>query len=377
MIKHGGFIDFYVDRQFANYFTQLLPYLALKLNFFTFEQMQYIWGLSFIGIPISILLISLKNFSKSYRDLNLFLMVVILFFMPQFGRWVSEAIICLSLTVYIFSVLNKEAISKIEVVLMTLFSLILIKSYSTTAFTNLFLIYLVFIHKNLKLISKITITTLLTLGVVAGWKSILYPFFPITSEEVRLGVLNLFLYNISQIQFNILGALIILLGLVLKSQKVLILSLLPFMIQLYPPLWNSFLGLTDYRFLLSFPLLVLLILLWLLKDNHLNNKKLSIILLIGFFTAIPSVMWKTWNWERLISNYEEFYKNSTGKININKTMLGPNREESPLGWETVNYQLLFPKNNDLILFYEGPKHEDWIQSDFLNAEKALIQRGWR
>jgi len=154
MIKHGGFIDFYVDRQFANYFTQLLPYLALKLNFFTFEQMQYIWGLSFIGIPISILLISLKNFSKSYRDLNLFLMVVILFFMPQFGRWVSEAIICLSLTVYIFSVLNKEAISKIEVVLMTLFSLILIKSYSTTAFTNLFLIYLVFIHKNLKLISK-------------------------------------------------------------------------------------------------------------------------------------------------------------------------------------------------------------------------------
>lgn len=377
MIDSNYFVDFYTDRQFVNYFTQFIPYFALNNFNPSYTTLQSLWGLNFICIPVIFLLIGLRNFSDSFKGLNLYLVCLNLFVIPMTTRWISEAVVCISLTLYIFSFYYKNKPNHFESLLVLFAAFILVKSYSTTAFSNIFLVFLVWKNTTQHLLYKIVTALLLIVGGGVGWKSILYPFFSLTTEDVSREVGFLFLSRVNETHLSIIGYLFIVIGILLKSKKVMSLSIITFTLQLLPSFWNGFLDLNGYRYLLSLPVLFTLIILWILKENKVNDKSLSLILIFGLTCSLPASIWRIENWRYSLSAYENFYKNESGKINIFYSSFRPNRKKSPFGWEALSYQLLFKKNKDLSLYYAGPEHEKWIQEDFERYERRLKEKGWR
>ena len=377
MISSNHMVDFYIDRQFANYLTQILPFLLLKCEFLGFQGLINAWGLSFVCIPVSILLLSLKNVSNSYRNLNLFLILVITFYMLMSSRWITESIVCLVLTIYIYTSSLKMNQTIIDDVIVCIFSLLLIKSYSTTAFTNVLLIYsLIENRKKINLLSYLSIF-LLTLGVLVGWESILYPLFPASNSDTFVHVKFFLFDSLKQFHLILISLIFILVGLVKESNRIVSLALIPFTLQFLPYFWLTFSELLIYRYFLSLPLLIVLIVLTKLKHLRLNDKKLSLILVFGMISVVPSVLWRTNVWSQTVSKFETFYTNGSGDVNMYNSEFQKRFSNGYLNWESIFFQLLLKKNQNLNLYYKGPLHENWIQEDYNRLEKSIINKGWR
>ena len=377
MISSNHMVDFYIDRQFANYLTQIFPFLLLKSEFLGFQGLINAWGLSFVFIPVSILLLSLKNVSNSYRNLNLFLILVITFYMLMSSRWITESIVCLVLTIYIYTSSLKRNQTIIDDVIVCIFSLLLIKSYSTTAFTNVFLIYsLIEKGKEINSLSYISIF-FLTLGVLVGWESILYPLFPASNSDTFVQVKFFLFDSLKQFHLILISLIFILVGLVKESSKTVSLALIPFTLQFLPSFWLTFSELVIYRYFLSLPLVIVLIVLTKLKHLRLNDKKLSLILVFGMISVVPSVLWRTNVWSKTISKFETFYTNGSGDVNMYNSEFQKRFSNGYLNWESIFFQLLLKKNQNLNLYYKGPLYENWVQEDYNRREKSIINKGWR
>jgi hypothetical protein len=255
--------------------------------------------------------------------------------------------------------------------------LLLIKSYSTTAFTNVFLIYsLIEKGKEINFLSYISIF-FLTLGVLVGWESILYPLFPASNSDTFVQVKFFLFDSLKQFHLILISLIFILVGLVKESSKIVSLALIPFTLQFLPYFWLTFSELLIYRYFLSLPLLIVLIVLTKLKHLRLNDKKLSLILVFGMISVVPSVLWRTNVWSQTISKFERFYTNGSGDVNIYNSEFQKRFSNGYLNWEGIFFQLLLKKNQNLNLYYKGPLHEKWVQEDYNRHEKSIINKGWR
>jgi len=94
-------------------------------------------------------------------------------------------------------------------------------------------------------------------------------------------------------------------------------------------------------------------------------------------SVVPSVLWRTNVWSKTISKFETFYTNGSGDVNMYNSEFQKRFSNGYLNWESIFFQLLLKKNQNLNLYYKGPLYENWVQEDYNRREKSIINKGWR